>query len=293
MLSVMRTIKRMPSRAITRLMVALPDKVAVALFYRYRTGRWPDLKQPTLFTEMIQVQKLTNRDPWLAKLSDKVSAKEPVAAQIGDAWITPTLWTGTDLSLLDPKTLRYPCVLKSSHGSGQTIFLKSAEEDWSKIIPQAHRWLSIPYGDYKREWAYSQVKPALLIEPDIRENDEPPPDYKFFCFHGKVEYVQVDSGRFGHHVRNFFDTDWQHLDMEWGYPKDSIIPEQPLFFAEMLTAAEVLSRSFEFVRVDFYSLSTGPRFGEITFYPKSGAANFSPFKWDAVLGSKWLQPAKH
>ena len=55
----------------------------------------------------------------------------------------------------------------------------------------------------------------------------------------------------------------------------------------MIAAAELLADGFAFVRVDFYDLDGAPRFGEMTFYPDSGIALFSPDRADLDLGALW------
>jgi hypothetical protein len=66
----------------------------------------------------------------------------------------------------------------------------------------------------------------------------------------------------------------------------------------MLKAAERLSESFCFVRVDFYDLDGRARFGELTFYPGSGLEKVQPLRLDLLMGllwsaalPRWLKPA--
>ena len=54
--------------------------VRIMLIYRWRHGRWPRLRDPQRFTELVQIRKLYNRDPRLPELSDKVRVKAHVAA---------------------------------------------------------------------------------------------------------------------------------------------------------------------------------------------------------------------
>ena len=55
----------------------------------------------------------------------------------------------------------------------------------------------------------------------------------------------------------------------------------------MLQLAEKLAKNIPFVRVDFYEVNRKIYFGELTFYPGAGFEEFSPEKYDRVLG-EWL-----
>ena len=55
----------------------------------------------------------------------------------------------------------------------------------------------------------------------------------------------------------------------------------------MISLAERLSQNIPFVRIDFYLINKEIFFGEMTFYPGSGFEEFTPFKWDEILGS-WI-----
>ena len=40
--------------------------------------------------------------------------------------------------------------------------------------------------------------------------------------------------------------------------------------------------------MDFYEIDNKPYFGEMTFYPGSGMEEFTPRKWDDILGD-WIE----
>lgn len=56
----------------------------------------------------------------------------------------------------------------------------------------------------------------------------------------------------------------------------------------MKRLAEKLSVDIPFVRIDFYEVSGKVYFGEVTFFPGAGLEEFSPLKYDYILGS-WLK----
>lgn len=55
----------------------------------------------------------------------------------------------------------------------------------------------------------------------------------------------------------------------------------------MKTFAEQLSTNIPFVRVDFYEINGMVYFGELTFFPGAGFEEFTPSKYDRLLGS-WI-----
>jgi hypothetical protein len=54
----------------------------------------------------------------------------------------------------------------------------------------------------------------------------------------------------------------------------------------MLELASRLSKGLPFARVDFFVVDGAIYFGEVTLYPESGSAMFSPLSYEEYLGSK-------
>ena len=55
-------------------------------------------------------------------------------------------------------------------------------------------------------------------------------------------------------------------------------------YEQMIKLSEKLSLNIPFVRVDFYEANGKIYFGELTFYPGSGFEEFSPERYDKILG---------
>ncbi len=118
-------------------------------------------------------------------------------------------------------------------------------------------------------------------------------DYKIYNFSGKPELIQVDFGRFVHHERNLYDLNWDFIDEQIEYPKNSAVsipkPEQ---LELMLKLAEKLAQGIPSVRTDFYSINGRVYFGEITFYQEAGFAHFSSKDYEKHLGDLILLPIR-
>lgn len=252
------------------------------LTYWWRHGRWPSLDRPRLFTELVQVRKLRDRDPRLPVMADKVAAKAFVAERLGAEWVTPTLWQGDELPAVAPWPA--PFVVKARHGCKQNAFVRSDRDDWAAVRRRAHAWPRRRYGRWLDEWLYGHIPRGLLVEPMIGDARALPVDYKFYVFGGAVACVQVHLGREALHRWIVFDPEWRRVSGATADPD----PAPPSSLGRMIQAAETLARGFDFVRCDFYEDGGRPLFGEFTFYPGSGLDPFDPVALDRELGARWL-----
>jgi TupA-like ATPgrasp len=247
------------------------------------------LVYPRTFSEKIQRLKLLNRDPRLPQREDKILVKEFVSDKLGREWVTPNLWTGASLPPIEERNWPIPFVLKANNGCGWNVFVRRRDDqDWPHIERLVAEWGRVPFGVDMGEWLYREIKPSLIVEPFLGNSLELPTDYKFYTFHGIVRFIEVISNREHGLNSTMFDTDWRRLPfMVVGYSNDAQPIPKPRSLSRMIRAAEILAEDFPFVRVDFYELEGGPRFGEMCFYPGSGLDRFDPPEWDARVGDFW------
>jgi hypothetical protein len=276
-------------KAYRAVMDNLPDQLAVRLMYFRRFKRWPNLRRPATFTEKVNWRKLNQRDPRFTVLSDKVAAKDAVAKLIGARHIVPTLWVGRTADELPFDELEPPYVVKVSHGNGGHCFVRRGEViDRERIRRSIELQLNYSYGTLFREWAYLDVPRRVLVEPMILLPDgEIPDDYKFFVYHGRVHFIQVDYARFRKHRRNFYTRAWARLPVTSACPPTQEVPPEPDRLGEMIAIAETIGAEFDFVRVDLYLTCDDVLFGEATFYPAGGMSGFGSARWDATFGEPW------
>lgn len=115
-------------------------------------------------------------------------------------------------------------------------------------------------------------------------------DYKFWCFKGKVKFIQVICGRNkGNFNSNYFNKDWETVEIRRKShpPIDPNLLICPNRLEEMIYIAENLSQDIPFVRVDLYHTPDRIYFGELTFFPVGGFVDFSNKDDDSLLGS-WI-----
>jgi hypothetical protein len=278
-----------------KLIDVLPPRARVILEYLLVHRRWPNLKNPQTLNEKITWRKLYDRDPRMPDLVDKVKAKEIVARRFGKDLVIPTLRvydTAEELDFNVPPLSQPPYVLKTNHGSTFNIFIKDRSFDPKVIREKLAAFLKVNYGHLKEEWAYTQVPRKILVEPYIETPEgDTIPDYKFHVFAGVVYAIQLVIDRFKSYRINFYDRDWNLLDIRV-YGKrprsDGAIPP-PARLSDMIRLAEALGKDFPYVRVDLYEINREIKFGEMTFYTTSGFDRFDPPEWDYKFGQQWKQ----
>lgn len=270
----------------------LSDRVFLKIRYWGSMKKFLNLDTPETFNEKIQWLKLNDRNPLYTKLVDKFEVKDYVANKIGAEYIISTLGVWNDFDEIDFSKLPNQFVLKCTHDSGGLVICT----DKNKLDVEAARQKinkSLKYNYYLlgREWPYKDVKPRIIAEVYMEDSETKElRDYKFFCFNGKVKALFVASDR---QVENeetkfdFFDEHYNHLPFTNGHPNALKYPEKPVCFDKMKSLAEILSKGFPHVRVDFYEVNGKIYFGELTFSHWSGFAPFEPEEWDYTFGS-WI-----
>ncbi|MCM2304959.1 MAG: hypothetical protein NDJ72_09670 [Elusimicrobia bacterium] len=271
---------------------AIPDEWAIQAMYFRRFGRFANLSRPQTLNEKINWRKLHQRDPRFTLFTDKVAVKEEVARLLGKDHIIPTLWSGERPEDIPFGELEPPYVIKVNHGVGKHTFVRHPEDvDKGAIISALNERLKHSYGRATRQWAYDDIKGKILIERllDIFEDDAPE-DYKFFVYHGRAHFIQVELGRFGKHRTSFYDRAWNKLPMTTASPDIDRPLLKPPYLDELIVAAEKIGSIFDFVSVDLYYAENKVYFGETTFYPGAGYSKKNPSVWDYKMGEPWILP---
>lgn len=136
-----------------------------------------------------------------------------------------------------------------------------------------------------REWPYKDLRPRIIAEELISDN--PPDDYKFFMFHGKMDSVMVCTERAtGHPKFRFYDQDWNRLYYQKTDREPATDVKMPANFLEMIKVAEMLSTGFVHVRVDLYNVNEHVYFGELTLYDNGGFDLDITYETDLLWGRK-------
>ena len=253
-----------------------------------------NLKKPVYFGEKIQWLKVYGNLEKYTNYVDKYLVRDYVKEKVGNKFLIDLLGVFDKPEEIDFKTLPNQFVIKLNTGSGFNIIIKDKNKiDIKKIIKKLHKWMRIDYSRIKKEPQYKNVKKKIIIEKFMADKNQELNDYKFFCFDGKVKFVEVDSDRFGNHTMDFFDEKWNLLQLKKGnHENSSTIPRKPQKFDKMINIAEELASEFQFVRVDLYNVDGNVYFGELTFTPAGGLTAFFPLNEDIRLARLIKLPIK-
>ncbi len=268
------------------------DELYLRLLYFLRVGKILHLNPPRTFNEKLQWLKLYDRHSEYTKMVDKAAAKEYVAGIIGKEYIIPTLGVWDEFEDIDFDALPNQFVLKCTHDSGGLIVCNNKEKlDIEKAKKKINKSLRKNYFHGTREYPYKNVKPHVLVEKYMEDENEELQDYKLMCFNGKVKCSFVCSERFSSDGLKvtFFDRNWIKMPFYRKYPNSKVTIFKPHSYDKMVELAEKIAQKIAnpFIRIDFYNIKGQIYFGEITFYPGSGMEPFYPAKWDRIFGD-WI-----
>lgn len=247
-----------------------------------------DLENPKTFNEKLQWLKLHDRKPQYSMMVDKYEAKKYVASIIGEEHIIPTLGVWERFEDIDFSKLPDQFVMKTTHDSGSIVICKDKSSfNIKEAKKKINKSLRRNYYLEHREWPYKNVKPRIIAETYMADVTGILSDYKFFCFNGipKIMYISKDNS--DNPGTDFFDMDFNHLNLKMRDNNSNILPDKPLSFLEMKKYAELLSKGIPHLRVDFYLINNSVYFGELTFYHMAGFQKVTPESWNEKLGD-WI-----
>ena len=275
----------------------LPADTFLKTMYKIKTGKELNLENPVLYNEKLQWLKLYDHRPEYTTMVDKYSVKQFVAERIGNKYVVPLLGVWESVEDIDFDSLPDKFVLKTTHDSGAVIICKNKKVfDINSAKKRLKYFLKRNYFDCNREWPYKNVKPRIIAEAYMEDSIYGElRDYKFFTFGGvpKVLYIAQGRGTSGETVADFFDMDFNHLDLKIDHEMATVPPEKPKCFEKMKRLAAILSEGTPQLRVDFYEVDGKVYFGEMTFFHCSGFEKFHPEEWDKIFGDWVKLPVKN
>lgn len=256
-----------------------------------RLGYPLNIESPKTFNEKLQWIKFHHITPLMNFVSDKLLLREYLEKK-SQGQLLPSLYGVWDApSQVEWDALPDQFVLKTNHDSGSVWVVKDKNNfDKKRFARKAKRSLRKLYGYDKGELNYLDITPQLFAEELLHDDHEDLLDYKFFCFHGEPQYIQVDFDRFTDHTRTFYDLEWNNLHFTTGCPLSQKTVERPACLDKMVSLARQLTDQFLFCRVDMYVCGETIKLGELTFFHGSGMERFSPSEWDRALGDKLQLP---
>lgn len=256
---------------------------------------WKDINSNLRLNEKLQIYKFTiNNHPLVDIIADKLAVRRYISKKVNINF-TKIIFETNQLDNFNFNSLKDPLVIKTNHGSGMNDIIKRPKMvDWADKKFIYKKWISKNFYFVWAESQYKKINPFLYGEELLENDDSDIIDYKFHCFNGKIEFIHIASDRMKQTKRNFFDIDWNEINMYWG-PVDkfqnrtrgrNLNLKKPNLLNEMIGIARTLSSDFEYVRVDLMICKEKIFFGELTLHPGSGFEIFQPDSLDFYYGSK-------
>lgn len=269
-----------------------PEFLVKMRYYAY-FRRFPDLKNPKDMNEKVLYMKLfTDTSRW-TELADKYVVREYVKECGLADYLIPIYGMWTDVDSIDFDSLPESYIFKANNGCGKNellmvkgpIDLDATKRFLQELLHRKH------IGALSGEPHYRNMKPCIVAEALLpsEEGEKSPTDYKIYCANGKARYIWVCRGRDSRGTEVMtYDCEWNArpdlcvFDSRYRKGKEQPKPEN---LDEMIKIAETLVKPFPFVRLDLYNINGKIYFGEMTFTPLGGMANFHPQEFLDEMGS--------
>jgi hypothetical protein len=275
---------------------SLPPKIYVKIHYEYFSGQKLDLNNPQDFNAKLEWYKVYFRPKILTTLADKYEVRSFVKEKIGAKYLNELYDFYDSPEKIDFNKLPNSFIIKANHTNGHNIIVKNKDDlDKKKVIKKFKKWLGKnQYYRRGQEWAYKDVKPKIVIEKFLKEDEKDTlVDYKFYCFNGVPKFIDVHLDRGNKHKQQCFDLNFELLPFRKGKVNDINYFtnfEKPSNLEEMVELVKVLSQKLPFVRIDFYSVHGRSVFGEMTFYPSDARKKFYPEEYNEIIGDYFKLP---
>lgn len=260
------------------------------LFYE-KLGYKLRVESPHTYNEKLQWLKLYWRDDNATICSDKYEVKGYLKEKGFSDILIDTLGIYNNVDEIEFHNLPSKYVIKATHASGYNLFVSNSSLlDTKRAKNVLNKILNIPYYASKLEWNYEAIKPRLIIEPLLPISLERPLDFKFYCFHGEVEFVEITTAcewDYKFEPREMIvDKSFNRLNFSYSF-ENSLLVQKPNDFDNMVEIATKLSSPFPHVRIDLLNPVDGIiKFGEFTFFPSAGFGIFNPREIDTVMGNR-------
>ena len=272
---------------IINLLRFIPDEPYLKIVYWIKTGKRLNLKAPKTFCDKLNWLKLHDRHPEYTRMVDKIKLHGYIKEVLGEDSCLPMLGAWERYDDIDFDGLPEKFVLKCNHDSGsvKVIADKAAMDHGALRTFYENRLKQNPYV-LGREYPYRDVKPMIYAEEYmVPDGEEDINDYKFFCFQGKPEILFVATERSTDCKFDFYDMEFNHLDIVNIHPQSGTVISKPQKFEEMKVLAAKLSAGMKFVRIDLYEIKGKIYFGEFTFFHAGGFWPMAPEIWENKLGN--------
>ena len=271
---------------------AFSKKAYISYQYKYITHHKLNWKNPTRYTEKLQVLRLYHypHNPLVSKCAGRAGVREYLKEKGYEDLLIKCYGIYDSFDDINFDELPNQFAMKCTHGCAMNyICFDKSKMDKDALRKQFNKWLKTNYGKQTVELHYSPIKPQIIIEELMLENGKLPREYKIHVFNGEAKSLYVVTSR-GEDIRyNNYYIDWTPFDGSQfnGWKKTDYPLDKPANFEKMVEISEDLAAPFPFVRVDLYNINGKIYFSEMTFTPAKGTLILDDDKCDFEMG-EWL-----
>jgi hypothetical protein len=295
----LRAILHRSAISLSSLQRIIPDEVYAKKMYKRYTGKILNLEHPRSFNEKLWWLKLNCRNELMTQCTDKYLVRSYVKKCGFEDILTQLYGVYDNANQVNFTAFSQEVFLKCNHGSGTNcIYRPNYPFDKKRFVSDFNFDLHHNHYVLSREWNYKNIRPRILCEEVLRNEDGSLPlDYKFMCFGGVPKLVFMEGcvcdeqGRrntSGSRFVNVYDMDFNLMPITSGTKRNKQADIQPpLTFSQMKEIAATLSAPFPHCRVDLYCIRGKTYFGEITFYHGGGCVDIQPEEWANTMGD-WI-----
>ena len=257
-------------------LMAIYTKPMLVLRYVRRTKALPFFSVPRTLNDKYLWRKIFDHNPTFTVVSDKLACKDYIRKYSLDlkvAGVVKILDHPEDILQLSDAFLLQPWVLKSSHGSGDTLVMPKGCLDRAMLVQRAKYMLAREHARAHHEWGYFNVPKKVFFEEYIQTHDELC-ELKIYTFGQHVGRIVHIGGRF----KGMWAQAW-----EIGPNGQFLLSSEPATLAppkanqtlpsmtlKMIHMAQHLGKDFDHMRVDLLFDGQNIWFGELTVYNLAG-----------------------
>lgn len=254
-------------------------KNGIINFWHKNKNKVLNLDNPKTFLDKIQWMNLYDSTPIKTRLSDKYLVREWVERKIGEEYLIPLIDTYNEFEEIDFQKLPEQFVIKCNHGRKYNYYVKD-----KSLLNITHakitvdKWLNENFAYISGlELQYRDIHPKIFIEAYIDNEMGDLINYEFICFNGKPKFIIIDIQVLFKHNKYLFDIKWNLLSSKLSsYYFKFPVPKKPKNFDKLIELVSILSESFIFIRISFYSIYDKIFFSEIKFSSSNEIVNRIP-----------------
>lgn len=272
----------------------VPDKIWIYFQFKKKLGYYPDLNSPKTIEEKLNWLKLNDREPYYTLCADKYESRKVISELLEtDKYSIPIYFHSYCYKDLVPENFPdVPFVLKCNHDNNSWICIDDKNRfDWEKIRSFYRERLCLNFYWTNREWPYKNIKPLVYAEAFIQDKEKSLNEYMYYCFSGKIEFIEYSVAYKGKKIYRFVDR--HHYPLPSNYIFGSEVNHIDEKEYSILSGREemdsivlqIASKFQNFIRVDLYNVDGKIYVGELTFYDSAGYPVVKPKEWNNKISN--------